>query len=174
MKTEELTEILKKYPGSEVWGTAWNGYVETYSVIDRAWPIKYEEVQNDFFGTPGRMDSRVLNENSETIILLDSKFGRFPNKEIDFGNDNLDYPIKTLNGENGDPNLVWKINGFQEETPGIWIKNCKDWQIMYNTETEILQVLNYRDQQRYEGKVTGIETLRNIIEMCKIDLKIMA
>lgn len=178
MKTKELIEFLEKYPESEVWGTSWNGYVETYSVIDRVISAKYGEFRNDFFGTPGRMDKRVLQNHNEEddIVLIGSRFGRIPSKEIDFGTDNIDYIIKTINGENGDPDLIWKLNKFQKEGSNIWTKKNQQekWEISYNTDTEILKVMNYKDDQYYKGKVIGIETLRNIIEVCKINIGIVS
>jgi len=175
MNTDELIKELQKYPVSEVWCGAWNGYVNTYAVVDHVFQFKYGAVSNDFFGTPGRMDGRVLGkrDDEEEIIYLGTKFGRIPNKKIDFGDDFIDYPIKTLNGEQGDPELVFKLNHFTHVQPGRWrLEKQGEWRIEYIMDTDTLMIDNTRDSIRYEGKVIGIDTLRNTLEICKIDTQI--
>jgi hypothetical protein len=44
---------------------------------------------------------------------LSSEFSEIPNKEIDFGDDDIDYDIRTINGKNGDEDLVWHLNDFE-------------------------------------------------------------
>ena len=99
---------------------------------------------------------------------------RFPDPEINFGDSDIDYEIKIINGEQGDPDLVWKLNEFQNQGNGIWLKEnlTEGWTVKYDTGTEILELQNTRDQMYFKGKVSGIETLRNLVENCKINLSI--
>ena len=176
MKAKELIKELKKDPEAEVWCGAWNGYVDTYAVVDHVYKFRYDQVSNDFFGTPGRMDKRLFEpgtKDEDEVFYIGSKFGKVPNPEVDFGSDDIDYPIRTINGEEGDPNLVWKLSGFIDEYEGkIWSKRGDGWEVVYNTISEVLDANNFRDSRRFIGKVEGIETLRNIIKVLKIDLDI--
>ena len=174
MKAIELIKELKKDPEAEVWCGAWNGYVDTYAVVDHVFKFKYGAVSNDFFGTPGRMDKRLFEpgtKDEDEVFYIGSKFGKVPNPEVDFGSDDIDYPIRTINGEGGDPDLVWKLSGFTGEE-NIWSKEGDGWKVCYNTTTQLLDANNYRESRRFVGKVEGIETLRNIIGILKIDLTI--
>ena len=173
MKNRELAEKLLENPDNEVWCGAWNGYVDTYALVDYVLNLKYSQVSNDFFGTPGRMDGRILQTKSENITYIGSRFGKVPDQEIDTGDNNIDYPIKTLNGPGGDPDLVWKLNKFTK-VGEEWIKqNITDgWEMKYNPDSEIFECLNTRDQKRFTGIVKGIETLRNVIEVCGIKTEI--
>jgi hypothetical protein len=176
MKAKELIKELKKDPEAEVWCGAWNGYVSTYAVVDHVYKFRYDQVSNDFFGTPGRMDKRLFDpshKDEDEVFYVGSEFGRVPNKEVDFGSDDIDYPIKTINGEDGDPDLVWKLSGFNSQDGGnIWTKEGDGWKVAYNTTTQLLDANNFRESRRFIGKVEGIETLRNIILVLKIDLQI--
>lgn len=171
MKAKELAKKLMENPEDEVWGGAWNGYVETYAVLDHTFRTRYDQVSNDFFGTPGRMDKRLFRpgrKDEEMITYVGSSFGRVPNPEVDFGNDDIDYPIKTINGEEGDPNLVWKLSGFNEIEGTWWKTEPGKYEVSYNPATDILMAMNYSETMKFEGKVIGIETARNIISALKI------
>jgi hypothetical protein len=172
IKAGELAAELMKNPEVPVWCGAWNGYVSTYAVVDHIFKFRYEEVSNDFFGTPGRMDKRLFDKNVKEVFYVGSDFGKIPNPEIDFGDDNIDYPIRTINGEEGDPDLVWKLSGFGSEDGKLWKKEGEGWEVIYDTTTQTLDANNFRDSLRFVGKVIGIETLRNVIELCKIKLNI--
>ena len=175
MKAKELAEKLLESPESEVWCGAWNGYVDTYALVDHVYLFKYGAVSNDFFGTPGRMDGRILRgrDDEEEITYIGTEFGKIPNKRIDFGDDFIDYSIKTINGENGDPDLVFKLNHFVLIQPGRWrLEKTGEWRIEYLTESDTLMIDNTRDRIRYEGKVIGIDTLRRTLEICKVDVEI--
>jgi hypothetical protein len=176
IKAGELAAELMKNPEADVWCGAWNGHVDTYAVVDHVYRFKYGQVSNDFFGTPGRMDKRLFDKTKgeeDSVFYIGSKFGRVPNGDIDLGDDNIDYPIKTINGEDGDPDLVWKLSGFTGDGEGnVWGKEGDGWKVCYNTTTQLLDANNYRESRRFVGKVEGIETLRNIIGILKIDLTI--
>lgn len=62
MKVKELLEKLNDAnPEAEVITSAWNGFVETYAVIDTVWTDwKYANIYPDFFGTPGKIDNRFF------------------------------------------------------------------------------------------------------------------
>lgn len=176
IKAGELAEELMKNPEAPVWCGAWNGHVDTYAVVDHIYKFKYDQVSNDFFGTPGRMDKRLFElgtKDEDEVFYIGSKFGKVPNPEVDFGSDNIDYLIQTINGEDGDPNLVWRLSGFEsDDGEKTWKKEGDGWEIKYNTESLTLDANNFRESCRFVGKVEGIETLRNIIEVLKIDLTI--
>lgn len=176
MKAKELIKELAKDPEAEVWCGAWNGHVDTYAVVDHVFKFGYGAVSNDFFGTPGRMDKRLFEpgtKDEDEVFYIGSEFGKVPNPEVDFGSDDIDYPIRTINGEYGDPNLMWKLSGFIDEGEGkVWSKEGDGWEVVYNTESLTLDANNFRESRRFIGKVEGIETLRNIIEVLKIDLQI--
>ena len=176
MKAKELIKELKKDPEAEVWCGAWNGYVDTYAVVDHVFKFKYGAVSNDFFGTPGRMDKRLFEsgtKDEDEVFYVGSEFGRVPNKKVDFGSDDIDYPIRTINGEDGDPHLVWRLSGFEsDDGEKTWKKEGDGWEVKYDTESLTLDANNFRESRRFVGRVEGIETLRNIIEVLKINLKI--
>ena len=168
MKAKEVIAELKKDPDAEVWCGAWNGYADTYATVDHVYKFGYDQVSNDFFGTPGRMDKRILKGSNSDIFFIGSLFGRVPNPEIDSGDDDIDYPIQTMND---DPDLIWKMGGFRGEGK-IWKKEGDGWEISYNTDNLTLDANNFRESCRFVGKVVGIETLRNIIRILKIDLRL--
>jgi hypothetical protein len=65
------------------------------------------------------------------------------------------------------------LSGFESEDEGkTWKKEGDGWEVIYDTTTKTLDANNFRDSRRFVGKVEGIETLRNIIELLKIDLDI--
>lgn len=172
----DVASELMKNPEAEVWCGAWNGYTSTYAAVDHVYKLNYDQVSNDFFGTPGRMDKRLFQpgrKNNSEIFYIGSEFGKVPNPEVDLGNDDIDYPIRTINGEDGDSNLVWKLSGFEsDDGEKTWKKEGDGWEVCYNTESLTLDANNFRESRRFVGKVEGIETLRTIIEILKIDLTI--
>ena len=174
MSAREVASELMKNPEAEVWCGVWNGHVNTYAVVDHMLKLEYDQISNDFYGTPGRMDKRLFEpgRKSSEIFYIGSTFGRTPNPEVDFGDDNIDYPIKTINGEDGDPDLVWKLSGFGSPDGKVWKKEGEGWEVVYNTKSQTLDANNFRESKRFIGKVVGVETLRNIIEVLGIDLKI--
>ena len=175
MKAKDVIKELKKDPEAEVWCGAWNGYVDTYAVVDHVFKFKYGAVSNDFFGTPGRMDKRLFTpgiKDEDEIFYVGSEFGGVPNPEVDFGDDNIDYEISKINGPEGDPCLVWKLSGFGSEDGKLWKKEGEGWEVIYDTTTQTLDANNFRESRRFVGKVIGIETLRNVIEVVGIDLAI--
>lgn len=175
MKAKDIIKELKKDPEAEVWCGAWNGHVDTYAVVDHVYKFRYDQISNDFFGTPGRMDKRLFDpshKDEDEVFYIGSEFGRVPNPDVDFGDNDIDYQIRTINGEDGDPDLVWKLSGFGSKDGKIWEKEGEGWEVKYDTTTQTLDANNYRESCRFVGKVVGIETLRSVIELCKIKLTI--
>ena len=185
MRNQELINRLQQLPREdEVWLPVYNGHVVTYGVIDDVCQHHYQSISNDFFGTPGRMDKRLFDNHrhasdEETVIMLSSEFSEYPNSAVDIGDDDIDYDIDTINGEEGDPDLVWKLNDFiYDEDANVWhreaIGDCSAilWCVQYNPEQHVLKADNYQNDMHFSGRVFGIETLRNIIKLLNIDLQI--
>lgn len=75
MKVKELIKTLAEAdPESEIVTSTWNGKVMTYAVIDHVLLAKYWQIENDFFGTPGEMDERLFEIESENIVYIGSDF----------------------------------------------------------------------------------------------------
>ena len=178
--------MLAQHPDdAEVWMPVYNGYVETYGLVDEVYEEDYLHWSNDFFGTPGRMDKRLFenhrgeNRDDERILCISSDFGRIPNKDVDCGSDDINYPIKTLNGEDGDPDLVWHINNFEETKAGVYVRTWVDEEhnagiVTYDTERDWLEVFNDKNRLEFKGKLTGIEDIRKALEVCKVPFTLFA
>ena len=75
IKVRELTERLKGCdPEAIVISTLWNGWTDTYCAIDTVHEYSFEELSNDFFGTPGEMDNMVLSSRAENVVCISSLF----------------------------------------------------------------------------------------------------
>ena len=177
MFSVQLQNILSQHPADvELWLPVYNGHVVTYGLIDRVHVVKYGAVYNDFYGTPGRMDKRVFDNHidfDEQILLFDSDFGRFRNDKVDIGDDDINYPIKTLNGVGGNPNLVWEVNDFKKVDDVCYERSFYDDSLVsYNTDTEILTIDNNRDNLHFCGKLIGIEDIRNAVNVCKVPFRL--
>lgn len=82
MKAKELIDILSKVsPDTEVITGTWNGHVDTYTVLDKAWVMSFDEIYPDFFGTPEPFDERMLKIRSKDVVYLDSLFDS-TNKDV--------------------------------------------------------------------------------------------
>lgn len=177
MNNLELQNILSQHPDdAEVWLPVYNGHVVTYGLIDHIHDVNYGAIYNDFYGTPGRMDKRVFDNHidfDERILLLDSEFGQFHNEKVDIGDDDINYHIKTLNGAGGNPNLVWEVNEFKKVDDVCFVRSFYDnSSVSYNTETEILTIDNNKENLHFHGKLTGIEDIRNAVNVCKVPFRL--
>ena len=187
MNNGQLQKELKKHPDDlQVWLPVWNGHVETYGVADFVHSHRYPAIQNDFCGTPGRTDSRCFTEfrgksveelDNTDILLIGSDFGSIPNKDIDCGDDDINTPVKLINGEHGDPDLVWHMNNFEEIMTGVFVHTWVDedrnaGMVLYNTEREWLEVSNDKGRLEFHGHLTGIEDIRKVLEVCKVPFKL--
>ena len=75
MTAKELIEQLSKVaPDTEIVGGMWNGRVDTYTMLDELHVFFYDDIYNDFFGTPGAFDDKLLKIKSEKVVYLGSLF----------------------------------------------------------------------------------------------------
>lgn len=71
---ELITKLSDVDPDTEIVGGMWNGRVETYKVIDDLHVFSYDDIYNDFFGTPGAFDDKLLTIKSKKVVYLGSLF----------------------------------------------------------------------------------------------------
>lgn len=75
MTAKDLIEQLSKVdPEAEIVGGLFNGRTETYTVLDELHVFRYDEIYNDFFGTPGAFDNKLLTIKSKDVVYLGSLF----------------------------------------------------------------------------------------------------
>ena len=75
MKAGKLIEKLSQMPpDTEIIGGTWNGRVNTYMVLDELHVLSFEDVCNDFYGTPGAFDEALLKIRSKNVVFLGSFF----------------------------------------------------------------------------------------------------
>ena len=75
MTAKELIEQLSKVePKTEIVGGMWNGRVNTYTVLDELHVFQFDDIYNDFFGTPGAFDDKLMTIKSKDVVYLGSLF----------------------------------------------------------------------------------------------------
>ena len=75
MKVKELLKALEGVdPEAEVIGGVWNGRVDTYKVMDDTWYTEFDNLWGDFYGTPGEMDDRLFQIQSDNVFYIGSHF----------------------------------------------------------------------------------------------------
>lgn len=75
MTVKELIEQLSKVaPDTEIVGGMWNGRTNTYTVLDELHVFEYDEIYNDFYGTPGAFDDKLMTIKSKDVVYLGSLF----------------------------------------------------------------------------------------------------
>lgn len=80
MKVKDLVnQLLQHDQEAEVLQGVWNGETETYGVVDHVFEDYFENsVYNDLYGTPGRIDERLLskelNNKDAKIVYIGSHF----------------------------------------------------------------------------------------------------
>lgn len=75
MTAKDLIEQLSKVdPEAEIVGGLFNGRTETYTVLDELYVFRYDVIYNDFFGTPGAFDDKLLTIKSKDVVYLGSLF----------------------------------------------------------------------------------------------------
>lgn len=182
MINKELQDNLKKFPDDyQVWMPSYNGHVETYGVVDDVSEHRYESIQNDFFGTPGRMDKRLFDKqlDGKNVLLISSDFGLIPNKEIDFGDDDINDDIRTINGSDGDKHLLWHLNDFEIETDYnngeyVFIRRFgNNAYVKYNTQSSVISIYNPDIHFLLTAKLIGIEDIRNACELGKVPFRLI-
>lgn len=189
LKVKELIELLQNNSdeNATVIIGAYNGHVNTYACVDHVWNESYDAVSNDFFGTPGRMDKRLFDNNIKDFAFIGSMFGEYPDERVDFGDDDTNTCIELINGEEGNPNLIWEENGFTyDEGSDTWLYESTNDDIIHNTNNnaltsftieykcskKILKIIckdyNKIIKYKYEGFCYGIEDLYKALEACHI------
>ena len=80
MKVSDLISQLQACdPEAEVITGIWNGYVDTYTVLDSVRQYPYDAIYNDFFGTPDPFDDRLLHlSDFGNVVYLGSNFDNNP------------------------------------------------------------------------------------------------
>lgn len=71
---ELIAQLQQCDPDAIVISTAWDGQTNTYCAIDHLHQFVTDDLTNDFFGTPGEIDRRVLGAQSKHVVCIDSLF----------------------------------------------------------------------------------------------------
>jgi hypothetical protein len=75
MTAKELIKKLSQVsPDSEIVGGMFNGRVNTYTMLDKMDVYSFDDIFNDFYGTPGAFDDRLLKIRSKDVVYLGSLF----------------------------------------------------------------------------------------------------
>jgi hypothetical protein len=75
MTAKELIEQLSKVaPDTEIVGGMFNGRVNTYTMLDKMSVYSFDDIFNDFYGTPGAFDDKLLKIRSKDVVYLGSLF----------------------------------------------------------------------------------------------------
>lgn len=75
MTAKDLIEQLSKVaPETEIVGGMFNGRTDTYTVLDYLHVVGFDEIYNDFFGTPGAFDDKLMTIKSKDVVYLGSLF----------------------------------------------------------------------------------------------------
>ena len=83
MTAKELIDQLSKVePDTEIISGTWNGRVDTYTVLDELHVFQYDQIYNDFFGTPGAFDDKLMTIKSEKVVYLGSLFERLDKRGV--------------------------------------------------------------------------------------------
>lgn len=80
MKVSDLISQLQNCdPNAEVITGIWNGYVKTYTILDSVRQYPYDAIYNDFYGTPGPFDDRLLHlSDFGNVVYIGSAFDYNP------------------------------------------------------------------------------------------------
>ena len=75
MTAKDLIEQLSKVaPETEIVGGLFNGRTNTYTVLDELHVFGFDDIYNDFYGTPGAFDDKLLDIRSKDVVYLGSLF----------------------------------------------------------------------------------------------------
>ena len=75
MTAKDLIEQLSRVaPDTEIVGGMWNGRTNTYTVLDELHVFGFDDIYNDFYGTPGAFDDKLLDIKSKDVVYLGSLF----------------------------------------------------------------------------------------------------
>lgn len=124
MKAKDLIEQLSKVePDTEIVGGMWNGWVETYKVLDELHVYQYNEIYNDFFGTPGAFDDKLMTIKSKNVVYLGSLFESADRKLLD------------------DRHFIWRLRKVLHQ------HRFKEWK-----KEQIYKLLTEFDDSDYKGE----------------------
>ena len=75
MTAKQLIEKLSEVePDTEIVGGMFNGRADTYTVLDELRVFPYYAIYNDFYGTPGSFDTKLMTIKSKKVVYLGSLF----------------------------------------------------------------------------------------------------
>ena len=84
MTAKELIEQLSQVaPETEIVGGMWNGRTNTYTVLDELHVFEFDDIYNDFFGTPGAFDDKLMTIKSKDVVYLGSLFDSLDNRVME-------------------------------------------------------------------------------------------
>lgn len=194
MKVKSLISLLQQFDGeSEVLCPIYNGYTETYGVVDNTWEDYFERsVYNDLYGTPGEIDGRLMTKEmrnpNNKIVYIGSDFPT----QYGIGNKDINYNIQEINE---DPDYLWKVNNFEwiyDEDGPFWsyIKEFTEANDDGDFEYELINYyknkgedwytceLHCRRDIRVPAKIItlinpGLEEIRNAMEFIGFEKKLI-
>ena len=75
MTAKDLIQQLSKVaPETEIVGGMFNGRTDTYTVLDELHVFGFDDIYNDFYGTPGAFDDKLMTIKSKDVVYLGSLF----------------------------------------------------------------------------------------------------
>ena len=84
MTAKDLIEQLSKVePETEIVGGVYNGRTNTYTVLDELHVFEFDDIYNDFYGTPGAFDDKLMTIKSKDVVYLGSLFDSTDKRVMD-------------------------------------------------------------------------------------------
>ena len=80
---ELIGQLSKVEPDTEIVGGMWNGRTNTYTVLDELHVFEFDDIYNDFFGTPGAFDDKLMTIKSKDVVYLGSLFDSLDNRVME-------------------------------------------------------------------------------------------
>lgn len=127
MTAKDLIEQLSKVePETVIVGGMWNGRTNTYTVLDELHVFGFDDIYNDFFGTPGAFDDKLLAIRSKDVVYLGSLF------------DSLDKQVMTDRG------IIWRLRKILRQ------HRSKEWKNRWSSEKrmKLASIIPSRDRGR--------------------------
>lgn len=73
-ESQLIEQLSKVAPDTEIVGGMFNGRTDTYTVLDELHVFQFDDIYNDFFGTPGAFDDKLMTIKSKDVVYLGSFF----------------------------------------------------------------------------------------------------
>lgn len=73
-ESQLIEQLSQVEPETEIVGGMFNGRTNTYTVLDELHVFRYDDIYNDFFGTPGAFDDKLMTIRSKDVVYLGSLF----------------------------------------------------------------------------------------------------